>query len=225
MINVTQIILLAFALVLGSSVRAFAAPIYYIYLGVGSGSVGSTVFDAVTFTIIATADTDNIAPWSSADLQNTHLSTTIEIADVGLFSIDTPSHTWILEDCCGGLGRDLATNWITIGEAGFNSVGYGLDTILGPILEENPFSTQFHTVATSGGVLSFTAMEHVTFEALTQAPSTAPIRCCLSAVVSGLLSQRVVARHARRSCGGDMVISVCERRHLCSLRQHRLRDK
>lgn len=175
MINVTQIILLAFALVLGSSVRAFAAPIYYIYLGVGSGSVGSTVFDAVTFTIIATADTDNIAPWSSADLQNTHLSTTIEIADVGLFSIDTPSHTWILEDCCGGLGRDLATNWITIGEAGFNSVGYGLDTILGPILEENPFSTQFHTVATSGGVLSFTAMEHVTFEALTQAPSTIPI--------------------------------------------------
>ena len=173
MTKVTQITLLASALILGSSSRAVAGPIYYVYSGVASGSLGSTTFDMATFSIVGTGDTDNISSsWASADLQNTHLSTTIDIAEIGLFSIDTPSHTWIAEDCCAGLGHDLGTNWITIFEAGFNNVGYGLDTVLGPILEEDPSSAQFNTVATSGGTLSFTTMEYVTFQALTQAPAT-----------------------------------------------------
>ena len=172
MTKVIRITLLASALILGSSSRAVAGPIYYVYSGVGSGSLGSTTFDMATFNVVGTADTDNISSWESAVLQNTHLSTTIDIADIGLFAIDTPAHTWIAEDCCGGLGRDLGANWITIFEAGFNNVGYGLDTVLGPILEEDPSSAQFNTVTTSGGALSFTAMEYVTFQALTQAPAT-----------------------------------------------------
>ena len=141
----------------------FAVPITYIYDGSGSGTLGVNGFSGA-FTITALADTDNILPWVNADLQNTHLSTVIDIQGLGTFTINAASHTWIANGCCGGIGADLAANWITISEAAFHSVGYALDTNLGPILDNTPTNVvQFQNVATSGGALSFSDIAWITF--------------------------------------------------------------
>ncbi len=159
----------AFVLFLALSISntVFAAPITYVYEGIGTGSLGLTDFTDREFVITASADTNNISPWIMADLQNTHLNTTIEIAGLGLFTITTPSHTWIAETCCGGIGADLDANWITIDENAFVNVGYTLDTILGPIIDNSPSAvSQFADVATTGGTLSFSSMSTVTFTAV-----------------------------------------------------------
>lgn len=99
----------------------------------------------------------------------------INIAALGAFTINTPSHTWIAQGCCGGIGENLLLNWITISESAFNSVGYGLATALGPILESNPADiNQFHDVATSGGLLTFISAANVSFEAITSTPVPEP---------------------------------------------------
>jgi hypothetical protein len=174
------------------SLPASAEAITYIYDGIGSGSLGASSFDSVAFIITALADTDNISPWpAAADLQNTHLSTSIQIAGLGTFDIFTPSHTWIgsAEEPSGGLGKDLGINWITIQHPGL--VGYQLDTALGPLLDTTPEHwDQFNNVTTSGGSLSFSFMTSVTF---TAAPE--PSRWLLLAAGLGcLVALRRVSR-------------------------------
>lgn len=153
-----------------SSLPAFAVPITYIYAGHGGGSLGEAIFSDRAFTITALADTDNIAPWSSAGggPQNTHISTTIDIGGLGLLTINTPSHTWLAAGCCGGLGQNLSLNWITIDAPALVSVGYDLSTNIGPIVDNTPSHfNQFANVSTSGGLLSFRDISDVTFSAIT----------------------------------------------------------
>ena len=171
------------------SISAFAVPITYTYEGTGSGSLslGHLKFASSSFTITALADTGNIAPWPSADIQNTHLGTTIDIAGLGMFTITTPSHTWIAEGCCGGLGEDLAANWITINESAFVNVGYGLDTNLGPVLDASPSHvSQFVGVATTGGILSFSSISEVSFIAAVAAVPEPATLALIGAGLAGL---------------------------------------
>ena len=114
------------------------------------------------------ADTDNIGPWRRfADLQNTHLSAAIAISGLGSFDLVDASHTWIGQGCCAGLGADLGWNWVTINESALINVGYGLDASLGPVLDTSPDDVdQFNGVFTSGGALSFSSMNSVTFTAV-----------------------------------------------------------
>jgi hypothetical protein len=180
-----------FFLALSISNTVFAAPINYVYEGIGTGSLGLTDFTDREFVITASADTNNILPWPNADLQNTHLNTTIEITGLGLFTIITPSHTWIAETCCGGIGADLASNWITIDENGFVNVGYALDTNLGPIIDNSPGDVrQFTNVATTGGTLSFSSISTVTFTAV-------PIPAAAWLFGSGLLGLIGLVRHKK----------------------------
>jgi len=155
---------------------ALALPIVYTYSGVGSGMVGGTTFGDASFTITANADTDNIQPWMNAfgGPQNTHLSTSIQIAGVGIFTIITPSHTWLSQTNSGGLGANLGTNWITLDAPEFVSVGYGLATNFGPVVDSTPSDfSQFYGVQTSGGSLSIEPIQTVTFQAaLVPEPAT-----------------------------------------------------
>ncbi len=181
-------------------VPLFATPITYTYAGQGSGALGTQSFTRATFTFTAQADTANITPWVSAGggPQNTHLSATINIEGLGTFSVLSPSHTWLAQNCCAGLGANLGANWITLNEPSFTSIGYGLATNLGPIVDNSPDNiNQFNGVSTSGGNLSFSDMTTVTFTATTGSdvpePSTlaaAGIGCaCLL-----LLRRREVSR-------------------------------
>ncbi len=154
---------------------ANAVPITYTYDGVGSGTIGTSTFSGAAFSIVASADTDNIQPWSNADLQNTHLSTSIHISGVGTFDILTASHTWIAQNCCAGIGEDLSSNWITMNSTQLIDVGYGLDTNIGPIIDNSPSNiNQFTGVSTSGGTMAFSSVSTVSFTAtVVPEPSTA----------------------------------------------------
>jgi hypothetical protein len=141
---------------------ALAVPISYIYSGVGSGSLAGNAF-STSFVIEAQADTDNVAPWVNATVQNTHLSAKISIGGIGTFAFTQPSHTWAAAGFGGGIGEDLSINWLTLWNApmgsydlvsNFTSTGAG-DT-----------SGQFVNVATTGGLLSVSSLQGaVTFEA------------------------------------------------------------
>ena len=164
--------------VLALGVPAFGVPITYTYQGVGSGTLGTQSFTSAQFTFTAQADTNNIAPWVNAGggPQNTHLSATILITGLGVFGVTTPSHTWLAQGCCGGLGADLSANWVTIDEPALIGVGYGLDTNFGPVVDNSPSHVnQFTNVGTGGGTLRFSSISTVTFTASTNAvpePST-----------------------------------------------------
>jgi hypothetical protein len=169
-----QLLSLFFVFLAVSPVVVLAFPVTYIYNGVGSGALDTAEFINTTFTITAVADTDNISSWCCSDLQNTHISTTIDISGLGLFSITTPSQTWysnLGNSGVIGLGADLGYNWLTLYDTAF--MNYGLDTDLGPILAANIYDVnQFSDVVTSGGILSFSAIDSASFQAITD---TAPV--------------------------------------------------
>lgn len=147
---------------------ATAVPITYFYEGIGSGTLGNTAFTDANFLITASADTANITIWPLATdgPQNTHLATSIHIAGLGTHSINTPSHSWMSgsNNGAGGLGENLSVNWITLSQPAL--VGYGLNTNIGPIVENNPVNvSQFHDVNSSGGLLTFSSITTVTFTA------------------------------------------------------------
>ncbi|MBL8227955.1 MAG: PEP-CTERM sorting domain-containing protein [Bryobacterales bacterium] len=149
-----------------------AVPITYTYAGTGSGTLGTQSFVDVPFTFTGIADTANIVPWVNAGggPRNPHLSATITIAGLGTFAVTTPSHTWVAEGCCGGLGQDLGINWVDLDTPSLHSIGYGLATNLGPIVDNSPGAVhQFNGVQTSGGVLTFGSISSVTFTAVTAA--------------------------------------------------------
>jgi hypothetical protein len=76
----------------------------------------------------------------------------------------------------GGLGADLGANWITIEERDPAWFTYGLDTSLGPISEDNPLGVvQFSNVSTSGGSLSFSTVDSISFSAVLPEPSSAAL--------------------------------------------------
>ena len=101
--------------VLLAPAAASATPITYIYSGIGSGFLGVAPFEDTAFVITAEADTANVGPWPGhASFQNTHASATIELSGLGSFTFIDPTHTWISEGCCMGIGADLSLNYLTL---------------------------------------------------------------------------------------------------------------
>ncbi|MBP6765097.1 MAG: hypothetical protein KA141_08875 [Rubrivivax sp.] len=174
-------------------VAAWAVPITYIYSGTGSGSLGGTNFSSTGFIITAQADTDNIAPWSSATLQNTHSSATVTLLGFGTFTLTAPTHTWIADNCCLGIGADLSSNYLTLFNPAIVSVGYALATDIGPILDATASTqNQFVGIETSGGDLSISQLNGASFQAITSAvPETsASVLMALGLAGIGLAARR-----------------------------------
>lgn len=150
---------------------ASASLITYTYSGTATGSLDVTGFGPAAFVITALADTANIGPWCCGNAQDTHSSASIDLTGFGVFDFTLPTHTWISEGCCMGFGRDLGLNLLTlIHVPGLTDVGYGLDTATGPFSDPIAGAPgQFVDIPTTGGLLTFSSVSDVTFEA-----STAP---------------------------------------------------
>ena len=106
---------LALAMAVAAPALASAVPITYLYRGFAEGSLGGVDFADASFEITAQADTDNIGPWPCcATLQITHSSASVGLSGFGTFSFTEPTHTWIAEGCCMGIGADLSFNYLTL---------------------------------------------------------------------------------------------------------------
>jgi hypothetical protein len=152
------------ATVMLTPLGALASPITYLYTAVGTGTLDGNPF-AAEFVIEAQADTSNIGGWCCSERQNTHSSANITITGLGTYSILDPTHTWTANNCCGGFGRNLATNLLTLFGPAIG--GYDLATAFGPLTDPNGSTQgQFSNVSTSGGLLSISALRAgATFEA------------------------------------------------------------
>ncbi|MCX6590293.1 MAG: PEP-CTERM sorting domain-containing protein [Acidobacteria bacterium] len=180
-------------LMMVTAAYSLASPITYIYSGTGSGSIGGSSFADEAFTITATADTSNISPWCCSPLQNTHLSTTIKIGKAAVFTILTPSHTWLQEGFALGLGENLSNNWLSLPAAALVNVGYGLATAIGPVTYVSPWDVyQFNGISTSGGALTFTSISTATFEAVV--PGAVPEPSSMLLLATGMLGLAVGRR-------------------------------
>jgi hypothetical protein len=151
---------------------AWSVPITYTYSGTGTGSLNGVGFTDQSFSIVATADTANIANWpdgGAGSIQNTHTSASIDINGFPHAAFTEATHTWHGLTSTGGLGRNLDANLITINEAGW--FGYDLDTNI-TVNENAPLDVdQFSNVSTDLGDLSFSSIQVVRFTALlTQVP-------------------------------------------------------
>ena len=152
------------AAVMLTPLGALASPITYLYTAVGTGTLDGNPF-AAEFVIEAQADTSNIGPWCCSDRQNTHSSANITITGLGTYSFLVPTHSWTANTCCGGFGRNLSSNLLTLFGAAIGN--YDLATAFGPLADPTAGTQgQFVNVATSGGPLTITALRNgVTFEA------------------------------------------------------------
>jgi len=186
--------LVASVLVLGSGL-ASAAPIIYTYFGTASGSLANQSFTNASFLITAQADTTNVLPWVNATVQNTHSSVSIALAGFGTFAITEPSHTWVANNCCMGIGANLSSNWLTLG----SGIGtYGLTTNFGPFFDAAANTDQFVNVATSLGALTISPLANgATFQATLQA-AVVPLPGALVMMLAGLAGIAAVTARRRR---------------------------
>lgn len=159
-----KLVLGLIAAVVLTPLGALASPITYLYTGIGAGTLDGNGF-AAEFVIEAQADTSNIGPWCCSQRQNTHSSASITISGLGTYSFLVPTHTWTANNCCGGFGRNLGTNLLT--QFGAAIGNYDLATAFGPLADPNASTQgQFVNVATSGGLLTISALRNgATFEA------------------------------------------------------------
>ncbi len=167
--------LLALATALLLPLAAVANPIDYIYTGTASGSFAGQGFRDASFVITGHADTANVGGWCCSNAQNTHSSADVSLSGFGTFSFSGATHTWIAENCCMGFGANLSANYLTLfSTPGLLNVGYTLGTAIGPIAAGSASTQgQFVNIGTSGGALTFSNVNNVTFEArMVPEPST-----------------------------------------------------
>jgi hypothetical protein len=199
----SKILGLLFAALVAAPLVTLAAPITYLYSGTGMGTLGGNSFSG-NFVITASADTNNIQPWvmmgmKFADFQNTHTGATIAITGLGTFDFTSPSHTWGSNNIGGpindpvgyinyGLGANLSGNWLTLQD--WTVPSWDLATNLGPLFYAAPLDYSgfnFGNVLTSGGVLYFTGMSDVTFQAIIgTVPGPVPLPAAAWLLLSGL---------------------------------------
>lgn len=150
-----------------------AAPITFIYSGLGTGTIGGTSFDGALITLIANADTANRLSFGSG-FSVVNDSATVEIEGIGVFGFTSPTRNFVsnvsngagLSRFSGGTsGPDLA-NIFNVPSLGT----YSLDTDFGPVTGTGQFiqwGGGFGSMQTTGGTLVInTANTTLTYQAI-----------------------------------------------------------
>jgi hypothetical protein len=143
---------------LAVGVSASAAPITYTHTGFGSGTLDGVAFGStapVAFTIISTADTGGVISCGGVCLENPNLTSSIEIAGIGVLDVLTPTR-YFHNIGIVGYSRGQAAGGLDL----FNGpavAGWDMATSLGPIVGTASLLQWFSLpqINTSGGILIF----------------------------------------------------------------------
>lgn len=161
---------------LGMSASVKAAPITYLFTGIGSGTLGATPFTDAVFTITALADTDNIdfITFGADTPVVQSSSTTISITGLPTATFNTAKRIFNNQTANIVGVNDLALNDIFNIRATAPALStYTLATAFGPLTTDSS-GTTLGNVGTNLGTLSLTRdNETATFQAITEAPSAA----------------------------------------------------
>lgn len=170
-----------------------AAPITFIYSGLGTGTIGGTSFDGALITLTAYADTANRLSFGSGfSLVND--SATVEIEGIGVFGFTSPTRNFVSNTNTGAgfsrysggtSGPDLAIifNVPSLGS-------YFLDTDFGPVTSTGQFiqwGGGFGSMETSGGTIFInTVNTPITYQAILGRESGVPEPSSTVLLLSGL---------------------------------------
>jgi len=172
------------ALVLIFACNSFANSISFTDSGVGSGTIGSTVFSDAAFTIYAVGDTDNIVKIPGGSGFNLDLSrATILIAGVGKFTLFTPTSFFVNFSLVGFGHAGLHGSDLVNGPLDPQFATWNMRTSIGPITGQGGIlQWSLHPlIETSGGTLIFNdGATPLTFKAVVPEPPS------MFLVVSGL---------------------------------------
>jgi hypothetical protein len=143
----------------------FAAPIIYTFTGNGSGTVNSTAFTNAALTVTITGDTTAITN-PSPGLFRLKTWATIDIANVGRATVTEEVRMSLLQS-----NGSLAFQGLTRGDLIHGLMEefktYALATALGPISNAMyVYAPQFKDIATTLGLLTFSAGPPLTFKAV-----------------------------------------------------------
>ena len=106
---------LALAIAVAAPALASAVPITYLYRGFAEGRWAGWISRTPPSRspLRPTPTTSALGP-VRATLQITHSSASVGLSGFGTFSFTEPTHTWIAEGCCMGIGADLSFNYLTL---------------------------------------------------------------------------------------------------------------
>jgi hypothetical protein len=166
---------------------AQAQDITYTFDATGSGSLGDVAFANAAFTITVTADTSTIVNCGgdvfsvdslSADISITGFDDATILTPTRLFDNNGASVLGFSQATCGG------GDYLDIRNDAFAT--YNLATAIGPIFDPSPFAVgQFQNVLTTGGILTVSSAQDVTFNAVTLSPGNGLVREASNSAVSG----------------------------------------
>jgi hypothetical protein len=177
---------------------AVGGPITFTFQGTGTGTVGATPFNDQSYTITATADTNDVTlnagiydvANSTATIQIAGFSTATFLITTGEFDNQNPflfdGHEVAAAGFTSG-GGDLGNLWSATFET------YALNGSIGPLFFPQAFGfAAFSDVSTTIGNITFTDETNVTFWAVTAAPEPGPF-----ALMAGGLTGLALARCGR----------------------------
>lgn len=172
-----------------------AAPISYVFEGVGTGTAGGRAFTDAPFTIRAEADTSQVQQMVLDNRRIYSVPVTwarVEIAGLGEGEALTPTRifsNWDTDPPAVGLSRMPlfeGTDLLDVYDTALR--GYDLRGPFEPFVEQDPtFSSAIIDVTSPLGPLSFTNVERVTFHAVVPEPAVAPL---LLIAAAGFLRRR-----------------------------------
>ncbi len=176
-------------LLLAGATAAKADTMQYTFQGIGTGTLGSTSFTEASFTITVLADRQLITAGGGIFSVNSTLAT-ISIAGFSVTTFVTATRVFSNEKLsvagfsrAGRRGQDL----VDIANAAFAT--YNLTTSFGPVFVAVPFAVyQFQNVATTAGLLSFSSIRDVTFQAVRLGKTMIPGRPLMPVPEPGTLT-------------------------------------
>ena len=184
------LITLVVSALLGATAQS--ASIVYTFSGTGSGTVNSTTFVDVPFTIQVFADTSNIVGPSGSFYEVPDDSSTITIPGIGTATFTGNLRVFALSTAVG-FGRVAGGDLLDMDHpTGFQGITLGTDW--GPVFDASPFAfNQFVNEPSSLGNVTLSSASDVTFTAGAGAvpePSTALLG------LGGALGMLLVRRRA-----------------------------